>query len=269
MQFSTAIRWSFALILLINPAFGQDSLRIVRQIVPDQPVRGFWVDGLDNYYFLTRSRELVKYDVTGKWVGNHRNQVLGSLKQADVTNPLQLLLFYPETSVLLQLDNMLYTTNKFEVGKLNLSENSLVCRSFDNNIWLYDARAFKLRKLANDLRVVVEGEWLQNKIETQLAPTDLTESGEQLYLTDPEQGILVFDLYGSYLKTLPILHQTQLTVHDGKLYYAQGGQLYYYDTLSLQHHPISLPATVKPIQFRVNNSGLWVFDGEQLFLLAP
>ncbi len=269
MPFLMGIRWTFVLILLFSTASAQDSLRIVKQFRPEQPIRSFAVDNLDNLYLLTRARELVKYDAQLKWVGNHRNQVLGPLRQVDVTNPLQLLLFYAENAVLLQLDNMLYTTNRFEIGKLNLSENSLVCRSFDNNIWLYDARAFRLRKLANDLRVVVEGEWLQNKLQTALSPTDLIESGERLYLNDPEVGILVFDLYGAYLKTLPITGQETLQVYQGKLYYSQGDQLFYYDTQKLQHQPISLPTGLKAKQFRVNRSGLWVFDGEQLFLLAP
>lgn len=269
MPFLMGIRLTFVLILLFSTASAQDSLRIVKQFSPEQPIRSFAVDNLDNLYLLTRARELVKYDAQFKWVGNHRNQVLGPLRQVDVTNPLQLLLFYAENAVLLQLDNMLYTTNRFEIGRLNLSENSLVCRSFDNNIWLYDARAFRLRKLANDLRVVVEGEWLQNKLQTALSPTDLIESGERLYLNDPEVGILVFDLYGAYLKTLPITGQETLQVYQGKLYYSQGDQLFYYDTQKLQHQPISLPTGLKAKQFRVNRSGLWVFDGEQLFLLAP
>lgn len=263
------LRWSFVLILLFNSVTAQDSLRVLRTFTPEQAIRNFSVDNLDNLYLLTRSRELIKYDASFQWVGNHRNQVLGPLRQVDVTNPLQLLLFYAENAVLLQLDNMLYATNRFEIGQLNLSENSLVCRSFDNNIWLYDARAFRLRKLANDLRVVVEGEWLQNKIQTTLSPNDFAESDERLYLNDPETGILVFDLYGAYLKTLPITGQAVLNVHQGKIYYREGGALFYYNTQSLQHHKIQLPAGINPKQFRVNRSGLWVFDGEQLFLLAP
>lgn len=269
MPFLMGLRWSFVLLLLFSSATAQDSLRVLKKYRPEQAIRSFTVDNLDNLYLLTRSRELVKYDAQFNWVGNHRNQVLGPLRQVDVTNPLQLLVFYAENAVLLQLDNMLYTTNRYEVAKLQLSENSLVCRSFDNNIWLYDARAFRLRKLANDLRVVVEGEWLQNKVQTNLAPNDFIELDERLYLNDPETGILVFDLYGAYLKTLPIRAQDELNVLDGKIYYREGNQLFYYDTISLKHHQLNLPAGLNVKQFRVNRSGLWVFDGEQLFLLAP
>lgn len=268
MQYSTVISWSFALILLLKGAAAQDSLNIRAQFSPEQPVQRFMVDRLDQIYWLTRSHELIKIDKNGQWVGNHRNQRLGPLAQVDVSNPLQLLLFYPETSTLLQLDNMLYTTNSFSLERLNLSNNSLVCRSFDNNFWLYDARAFSLRKIANDLRVVIAGEWLQNKISKDLQPTALIESGERLYLNDPENGIHQFDLYGAYLKTLPIRHQKSLVVFADELYYLENGQLFAYHTQLLSHRPLQLPAGINIKQFAVNQRGLWVFDGERLFLLA-
>lgn len=269
MQYLMVTRWLCVLILLAKSVSAGDSLRVIAQITPEQNVRTFYVDALDQLYVLTKQHELVKYDMAGKWIGNHRNQVLGPLRQVDVSNPLQLMAFYPESGVMLQLDNMLYTTNRFEPGKLGLSEDALMCRSFDNNFWLYDARAFKLRKLAKDLRVVVEGEWLQNKLQYELSPEELVEVDERLYMNDPKHGILVFDLYGAYLKTLPLTGQKRIAVYQGGLYFTRESRIYRYDLLTLEQKELNLPARIKPIQLQYNRSGLWVFDGESVFLLAP
>jgi hypothetical protein len=246
---------------------GGDSLHFQRSYALEQPIQYFTVDNLGAYYLITRRNELIKYDEKGQWVGNHREQVLGQLRHVDVFNPLQLLLFYPEVSVLLQLDNMLYQTNRFEVAGLQLSNQSQVCRSFDNNFWMYDERSFRLRKLAFDMRTVLEGEWLQNEISGQLAPTYMLEHNERVYLTDPKLGMLVFDLYGRYLKTIPVNGIERMDFWGEHAYFARDGQVWRLhlregtaEALNIGKH--------KAKMVRVNQRGLYVWAGNELLQFA-
>lgn len=250
---------------LVAKAEGPE-LKLIRTFPLEQPVRYFNVDNLGAFYLITRSNELIKYDENGQWVGNHRAQVLGDLRQVDVANPLQLLLFYPEVSTLLQLDNMLYQTNRFEIGDLSLSDNSLVCRSFDNNYWLYDERSFRLRKLAFDLRTVVEGAWLQNEFSAALEPAYMLEHEERIYLSDPDLGIHVFDLYGRFLKTVPITGVERFSVFEQQLYYVRGGKLFRYHLRQLNTEELTLPAGMKIRMVRVNQRGIYVLDARSLGL---
>lgn len=243
-------------------------LQLLRSFPLEHPVRYFNVDNLGAFYLITRSNELIKCDENGKWVGNHRAQVLGDLRQVDVANPLQLLLFYPEVSTLLQLDNMLYQTNRFEIGDLSLSDNSLVCRSFDNNFWLYDERSFRLRKLAFDLRTVVEGEWLQNEFSAALEPAYMLEQGERIYLSDPDLGIHVFDLYGRFLKTVPVTGVERFSIFEQYLYYVRGGKVFRYHLRQLSTEELALPARTKIRMVRVNQRGIYVLDARHLQLYA-
>lgn len=244
----------------------QGQLKLRKQYPLEHPIRYFNVDNLGAYYLITRSNELIKYDEDGQWVGNHRAQVLGDLRQVDVANPLQLLLFYPEVSTLLQLDNMLYQTNRFEISGLQLSDNSLVCRSFDNNFWLYDERSFRLRKLAFDLRTVVEGEWLQNEFDTSLEPAYMLEHEECIYLSDPDAGIHVFDLYGRFLKTLPVTGVERFSIFEQHLYYVQGGKAYRYHLRQFTTEKLLLPTGLKIKMVRVNQRGIYVLDARSLQL---
>lgn len=228
------------------------------------PVRYFNVDHLGNYYLITRANELVKYDASGQWVGNHRQQVLGPLEMADVSNPMQLLLFYPEFSTLLQLDNMLYTTNRFSLGDVNQGNRSLLCRSFDNNFWLYDERAFRLRKLALDLRTVVQGEWLQNHFDGNLKPSYLLEYNEQLYLADQGRGILVFDLYGRYKRLLPIKGIARFDIDGDYLYWVKDGVVYRYHLQNLTEEKCNYPGASGIRQMRVNSQGHYLLTQDAL-----
>ncbi|MFN3530229.1 MAG: hypothetical protein ACK417_09955 [Bacteroidia bacterium] len=232
----------------------------------DFPVSYFTIDNLGAYYLISRSNELVKYDEQGVWVGNHREQVLGPLRYVDATNPLQLLLFYPEVSALLQLDNMLYPTNRFNIAGLRLSEHSLVCRSFDNNFWLFDERAFRLRKLAFDLRTVVEGEWLQNELSGHIAPNYMIEHAERIYLNDPEQGIHLFDLYGRYLKTIAITGLNRMDFFGDYMYYVLDRKLYRYHLRLRQTEVLQLPSKSKARMVRVNHRGIYILEANELLL---
>jgi hypothetical protein len=272
MQYSMVRPLIYALILIIGlpvlvAANDTAQLRLLHTYRLDQPVRYFTIDNLGAYYIITRRNELIKFDEQGQWIGNHRQQVLGDLRSVDVVNPLQLLLFYPEFSTLLQLDNMLYQTNRFEIGGLQLGEHSQVCRSFDNNFWVYDERAFRLRKLAFDLRTVVEGEWLQNEFKGGLAPSYLVEHMERVYLNDPQRGILVFDLYGRYLKTLPITGIDRIDFFGDQLFYIRSGNLYRYHLRALKEEPLVLPPTVKARMVRVNQRGIYVLGTDAIFLM--
>lgn len=237
---------------------------LLRSHVLDAPVRYFNVDHLGNFYLITRANELVKYDARGQWVANHRQQLLGPVEAADVSNPMQLLLFYPEFSTLLQLDNMLYTTNRLQMADLNQGSRSLLCRSFDNNFWLYDERAFRLRKLAFDLRTVVQGEWLQNHFDSPLKPTYLLEYNEQLYLSDPGQGILVFDLYGRYQRLLPIKGVERFDLHGPYMYWVKNGQVHRYHLEALTEELCQYPGAVGVRQIRVNTQGHYLLTREAL-----
>lgn len=260
--------WIYALILttslLVTDVEAGDSLRLERSYSLEQPVRYFTADHLGNYYLISRSHELIKYDVSGQWVGNYRQQVLGPLEAVDVFNPLQLLLFYPELATLVQLDNMLYPTNQFQLEAVKLSTRSLVCRSFDNNFWLYDERAFRLRKIALDLRQVVEGEWLQNQFRGSIKPNYLLEHNEQLFLNEPNLGILVFDLYGKWVRTLPIMGLDRLDAQGEFLYYCKAGKAWQWHLPTGEEKQLSYPGITEIRQIKVTAQGHYVLTRNAL-----
>lgn len=246
--------------LLVSVAKAGDSLQLVRSYALEHPVRYFTVDHLGSFYLITRSNELIKYDINGQWVGNYRQQVLGPLEGVDVFNPLQLLLFYPELATLVQLDNMLYPTNLFRLEAVKLSTRSLVSRSFDNNFWLYDERAFRLRKIALDMRQVVEGEWLQNQFSGSIKPTYLIEHQEQLFMVEPGLGILEFDLYGKYVRTIPIRGLERLDAHGDYLYYVKSGKAWRWHLRTGVEEALVYPEAPTVRQIKVTAQGHYVLS---------
>jgi hypothetical protein len=84
-----------------------------------------------------------------------------------------------------------------------------------------------------------------------------------LYVNDPEKGIFIFDIYGTYARTIPVKGLDFFQVISSKIYYVKNGQLLVYDTKSFSEEVIELP--VKEFtDLRVNSSRLYVLNDKML-----
>jgi hypothetical protein len=131
---------------------------------------------------------------------------------------------------MVELDNMLSPKSRLSVSAQSFGDQSLICRSFDNNFWKYEERSFRLRKIDFNLQTVIEGQWLQNNF-SDLQPINMTEYGKNVYLNDPEIGILVFDLYGSYIKTIPIKNVKTFAFSQTEAVFLSDTSLFVYNLL--------------------------------------
>lgn len=57
----------------------------------------------------------------------------------------------------------------------------------------------------------------------------------------PERGILVFDIYGSYIKTIPLLDVGEIQIDENIIYYQKEGNYYGYGLIDFQEVKIQLP----------------------------
>jgi hypothetical protein len=64
-----------------------------------------------------------------------------------------------------------------------------------------------------------------------IKPNFLSANNEFVYLNDPLVGIMVFDIFGSYQKTIPILGLKKFTVKEGKIIYGNAGHILQYQNL--------------------------------------
>lgn len=197
------------------------TIQFVDSILLPYPIQFLTVDNQQNLFYIKPGNEIEKRDPKGALVANFRQRVLGDIVYLDVSNPLKIFIYYNQSNTILQLDNMLNPINQIKLQDVSLGSNSVICRSFDNNFWLYDERNFRLQKYAFDLRQQITGEWLQNRLESDFKPNFLLESSEKLYLQEPQKGIYIFDLYGMYLGKIPLKNISHLQVEKQFMYFLQ------------------------------------------------
>jgi hypothetical protein len=159
-------------------------------------------DHLGNIYVITARNGIEKYAPDGRLVAQYSNTRLGVPTNIDASNPLKILVWYPNFRAIVMLDRTMT-----ELGVLNLTDTGfpevrVIAASQDGNIWLYDELAFKLRKVAANGTPLFESPSLQQTLEHRPVPTAIRDDGNRVFMSDTIQGLLLFDVYAQYQRTV-------------------------------------------------------------------
>lgn len=188
-----------------------------------------YIDKLENIFVINSENELLKYSNKGEFISVYRNKSLGKLSYIDCTNPLQIMAFYSQSNNAVLLDNNLYETNRINLNSQSQGFKSTICRSFDNNFWIYNEREGKVKKIAIDQRTVVEGAWISNKLQMLPQANYMIESSTHLLINFPDTGIAVLDKFGGYKYLIPIKKLDQFIAEQNTVYYLKDSVWFAYN----------------------------------------
>ncbi|MDX1667566.1 MAG: hypothetical protein R3350_10065, partial [Saprospiraceae bacterium] len=229
-------------------AFGQKIDAAPYQPLFSLPVSAsyFTVDRLGNIYLVTATNEVIKYDKSGRESFRYSNNTLGQLSMIDATDPFNLLLYYPDLQVAITLDRTLNPTGSFNLYQWDLVGVEAMATAVDNHLWIYDQLNFRLLKVDAQGQVLVESNDLSLVFSTLPRPSSMRARGNRVYLNDPAQGILVFDVFGQYLQTLPLKGITDFWFVKEQIAYQHKGHLYSYDLRSFHRVTTERPWQTPP-----------------------
>ena len=221
------------------PTKDTSAYTLVHEIESD--ARFIATDKLQQLYIVTEKNEVIKYNAEGKQLFYYSNNTLGNLGFIEATNPFSVLLFYQDFSIVYTLDRTLNKTGEFNLFDLGLTGVQAVGMSNDNNVWIYDNPFFRIKKINRNGEVLRESDNIRNQLEINLQPNFILERENWLYVNDPDLGVLVFDIYGQYSKTIDIKGLTHFQVIDNQLIYQEKNELKSFHLQSLTTQIIELP----------------------------
>ncbi len=197
-------------------------------------------DVLENIYRVDQT-ELYKYDSQGKFQFRYSDKQLGVISSIDVTYPLRPLVLYADLNYVILLDNTL-SNNR---GNINLVKHEIglaqaACSSVQNHFWFYDAMQFALIRTNENFNQVSTSGNLSQILGIDLNPNFMVEFANRVYLNNPETGILVFDIFGTYIKTIPLKGLEQFQVFEDEIVYFENQRLYQYNTKLFQAREIEI-----------------------------
>ncbi|CAN5373534.1 hypothetical protein BH11BAC1_BH11BAC1_27660 [soil metagenome] len=244
-------------LFLILGSFSQDDFRLINSI-PFSHVK-ISTDRFCNAYVIVEN-QLLQFDSLGKPKANYAESNSGKLTSVDASNPLKILLFYRDFAQLHLLNNKLAKESTVELRNAGIMQPMVICQSALDGYWIFDNQDFSLKKMDLNLRIVFQSGNMNQTLGYSLDPESITEANESVYINNPATGILVFDKFGSYYKTIPITEISSFQVIEKKLLYVRNNMLLQFNLSTLDEHEIILPAHDSLLGAR--------FEQEKLFLLT-
>jgi hypothetical protein len=208
---------------------------------------------------------LNKYRDNGTFFRTFSNKRLGEISSIDAMNPLKIAVFYKDFSRVLFLDNTLTENgNAIELEKFELEQASLICASYGNGIWVYDGVAYTLTRFNQEMQRNVQILNLNQILGYTPDPKYLMEHENHLYMSVPEKGILQFDIFGTYIRTIPIVGLFKFQVVGNTLFYSQTpGILDAFEMKTLQENRLKLPIN-DYIDLSINQNRIYLLRKDSL-----
>lgn len=227
------MQWTFfipaSLILLCSFVIQTDEVVCVKFPEKNCTIK---TDGFGNIYVINND-EITKYNSVGVSQKKFSTKRYGKIESVDATNPLKILVYYKDFQQLLFLDNqMTASSDMISLEKIGYEQAGLVCSSTNNSFWLYDIQNNELLRFSSELKVLVKTGNLKRILDIEMKPNFIQEHNGYLYLNCPKEGILVFDIYGTFTKTIPLKELKEFNIVNGNVFYFKNKTLKEYQSLT-------------------------------------
>lgn len=220
------------------PGFSQVKNTDNALFIDKKEIREIVLDALGNLYLISES-SLFKYDLSGKLLHSYTNFQYGNIHSVTVNNHLKIMVFHKETGKIIFLDDRLSPIGtEFDLFAANQYTITLATYSLNNQIWLYDQGYSTLE--IRDFHFAMTNKTTYNFENFQ--PVQLVEiTGNNFLMLNPDQGIYLFDSFGTLIKTLPLKTKYPVQVLNNSIYYISENQLHKYNHKELREEILDFP----------------------------
>lgn len=229
----------------------------------EKPHDYIWTDNLQNLYLIHESG-LELYNPQGHLLFQNSQLNLGRISSVDFKFSLKPLLFYRELNAVVILDNTLSMQgNPVKLSNHNINWATVAAKSVDNHYWFYDAQIFEIIRTDISFKHVRSSGNISQLIGFDIDPVFMVEQNNWLYVNNPATGILVFDIFGTYYKQIPLTGLDTFQVTDSQILYLKDGKICSYDLTTFEKYDIELPLSGAKYA-RVVKDLLFVSDGNKI-----
>lgn len=216
------------------------SLEIVDSL-PVEGIREVSIDRKGQLLYSDRMGNIMKIDRQGNILHTFSPDKPGKVSLMEAWPTLRIFIFYREPQEYLFLDRFLVSNTRYTLRN-NVGFISMATTSNDNGLWLIDDSDYALKKMDLNFNKVV--------VNTSLSTLPLPEKPEinymreyqnMLYVNDIHSGILVFDMYGNYLKTLPFKGLEYFNFLGEELYFLRQDRLHFFHLYDFREREIPIP----------------------------
>ena len=225
----------------------------------------FCVDPLGNIYIVC-GQDIRKFDINLKKIGDYSNSYLGIISIADVSDPLRILIYYRELNQVVWLDNFLQELRSpVRLDDIGIDQAVLLCSSNLGGFWVFDQLNNQLKYYDKNLKKIHESISLGSLI-GEIKPSAISEKNRTVYIYFPGAGILTFDQFAAYSRTLPVFPDNSFQVTDESLYYLRNGSLYSYYLDTFREEELTLPDSIGFTSVYVQSEYIYLLKKDGVYI---
>jgi len=216
-------------------------------------------DDIGNLYIVSATNQLYKYNYSGKVLATLNYNYNGNISSLDVSNPMEIYVFYKEINRVLLLDNNLAYRGEIDLTKLNITQAAAIARSFDNGIWVFDLGDLQLKKLTKDGNLSQSSGNIKQFTQTDFIPSILSDNTNQIMLCN-DSVCLLFDVFSAYLKTLKFKNSQHFQLGNNQIFETNQSQINSIDLkMGIRNTIFTNPNFQKPFWTYINKENVILF----------
>jgi len=206
-----------------------NEIEIDSTLLLNEPIDFFEIDKLGNLYWVFENK-LNLLDCQNDKKYQYENDRLGNISSIDINNPQKILIFYDDYDIVKNLDNTLSERSRIDLKDFGYTDINAVGISNDNKIWIYDPTTFQLKKINEVGEVFGESLNLNSLYLDQIEPIKIIEDNNFVFVNSPNDGILMFDNLGQFIKILSIKNIADFQIRKDQIIYFDDVGVYSYST---------------------------------------
>lgn len=253
----------FLFVLSLVFGFIQDGFQKSFEL-PFRSAKFITTDKIGNLYVVA-DNQVLKFSPTGKPLQNFSDMRQGELRTVDASNPLKVVLFYPDMARITLLGTQFAPQSTIELRNIGIQQPTLACNSQNNGYWVYDLQDFQLKKIDLNLQLQFQSGNLLQTTGKKIIPNFMMEYDNRVYINDPVNGILVFDQFGSYFKTIPVTGLRSFQFRGNELLYVHENNLKVLELKVLSERELPLPSHSDIRTFCLTDEQFYLLTTDSLF----
>lgn len=240
--------------------------------IDDRQLQLFTTDNLGNVYLIYENeiKKIVPYPQFHGVTISFSDPPLGRIASVDAFNPMRILVRYQPFNQLILLDNKLNKIQQpLQLEDLGLMDVQLASMTTQNRIWLYD-QVLDQVVLYNPRIESIEfsTQNLTQLLGQENTPVYLQSDASGLYVYAPETGLMVFDVFGNFVKNIPIRNLKSVQIKDKKLIGLDGRNILISGLTVSYIRRIELPFKDPIKSVRIENQLMFIHFEEKGLLIA-
>ena len=216
-------------------------------------------DDMGNLYIVSPTNQLYKYNYSGKVLATLNYNYIGNISSLDVSNPMEIYVFYKEINRVLLLDNNLAYRGELDLTKLNITQAAAIARSFDNGIWVFDLGDLQLKKISKDGILSQSSGNIKQFTQTDFIPNLLSDNTNQIMLCN-DSICLLFDVFTAYIKTVKFKNSQNFQFGNNQIFETNQSQINSIDLkMGIRNIVYTFPDFQKPFWTYINKENVILF----------